>query len=73
MPGKSDAMAGVQIFKFRRLTMAKAKIRNPYVAQALLRKAGRHGKSNSAIRVERKREAEKIVERCISQSHYLAD
>jgi len=49
--------------------MAKAKIRNPHVALAMLRHAGVHGKSNGAQRAERKREAKKIVERCLMQSH----
>ncbi len=53
--------------------MAKSKARNPYVAMAMLRKAGAHRKSNGALRAERKREAKRVVERSINQSHYLMD
>jgi hypothetical protein len=53
--------------------MAKANIRNPYVCLAILRKGGAHRKTNKAIRAERKREAQRLVEQALSRSHYLTE
>lgn len=53
--------------------MAKAKIRNPYLRLAILRKGGVHRKANGAKRAAAKREAQKQVALCISRAHYLID
>ena len=51
--------------------MAKAKIRNPYVCLAILRKGGVHQKGSGAERAARKRLARKQVDDALRQAHYL--
>ena len=49
----------------------KLRVRNPYVAMALFRKSGAHQKTKGAVRVQQKREVQRLVQETLETSHEL--